>query len=158
MKRQLIILFTVIAIATSIYAFNGLDFKAELTGAEEVPPVGTGTTAEAKFKVNAAQTEIEFELEIEDGVDVLGIAGAHLHCAPSGVNGPVVVFLAGAVPGGFDEDVEIKGTLTVANIVNTSCGSTIPQLVQSMINGNVYVNVHSNAFPSGVVRGQVRPD
>ena len=142
-----------IGYAMPAHADNG-KFEAELTGAEEVPAVVTDTTGEAKFDVNFDETEIEFELEIEDAEGILA-GGAHLHCAPAGFNGPVVVFLAGAVPGGFDGEVQIEATLTVANIVNTSCGSTIAALVQSMRDGDVYVNAHSVDFPAGEIRGQV---
>ena len=135
-----------------------LEFQAELTGAEEVPPFVTATTGDAKFEVSPDQTQIEFELEIEDAVDILGVAGAHIHCAPAGQNGPVVVFLAGGVPGGFDGKVEIKGTLTGQNIINPVCGATLAELVQSMIDGDTYVNVHSNAHPGGEVRGQIAED
>ena len=135
-----------------------LEFKADLTGAEEVPPVDTDTTGEAEFEVNWAQTEIEFELEVEDGVDILAKPGAHIHCAPAGENGPIVAFLASDVPGGFDGEVEIKATLTDANIVNDACGTTIAALVQSMRDGNTYVNVHSAANPGGEIRGQIEEE
>lgn len=131
------------------------DFEAELTGAEEVPPVATATTGEARFDVNEAETAIRYELEVQQATDILGAAGAHIHCAPAGQNGPVVVFLAGALPGGLDGQVEIKATLTQANIVNDSCGATIAELVDSMEAGNTYVNAHSPAHPGGEVRGQI---
>lgn len=136
-----------------------LEFKADLTGDQEVPsPVVTETTGEARFKVNSALTEIKFELEIEDAVDILSAAGAHIHCAPADQNGPIVAFLAGEVPGGFDGEVKIEGTLTDANIINTACGATIAELVQSMKDGNAYVNVHSVANPGGEIRGQIAED
>lgn len=143
----------------SASAYGGdLEFKAKLTGAEEVPPVETDTTGKAKFEVNDDQTKVEFELEIEKAVNILGVAGAHIHCAPRGENGPVVVFLAGAVPGGFDGEVEIEATFTAANIVNNACGANIQELVQSMKAGSTYVNVHSPAHPGGEIRGQIEED
>ena len=133
--------------------FNDADFKAELTGAAEVPPVDTDTSGEAKFIV--AGDALDFELEINDATEILGAAGAHIHCAPAGQNGPVVAFLAGPVEGGFDGTVELKATLTDANIVNNACGADIAALVESMRNGDTYVNVHSPANPGGEVRGQI---
>lgn len=130
-------------------------FRATLSGAEEVPPVDTATTGEVKFKVDRMMTQIEFDLRLHDGVDLMAVAGAHIHCAPAGVNGPVVVFLAGAVPGGFDGEVRLRATVTEANIVNTACGATLAELVQSMQAGNTYVNVHTTANPGGEVRGQI---
>lgn len=159
MKR---ILFTTLILAVLLgvvgvaYADDGRQFRAKLTGAEEVPPVDTDARGEVKFKVNESQTEIKFELELKDATDILGAAGAHIHCAPVGSNGPIVAFLAGPVTGGFDGNVEIKATLTAANITNPACGATIEELVTSMRNGNTYVNAHSPAHQGGEIRGQIR--
>lgn len=134
---------------------NGWRFGARLTGEQEVPPVETETTGRARLRVNQDRTEIQFHLEVRRAVDVFAVAGAHIHCAPPGENGPVILFLAGAVPGGLDGRVRAAGTLSDANIVDTSCGSTISEIVDSMLAGNTYVNVHSAAHPGGVVRGQI---
>jgi hypothetical protein len=139
---------------------NGLKFKAELSGEEEVttPPGGvdTETTGEAKLRFNSARTELEFELEVEDGIRV---TQAHIHCAPEGQNGPVVVFLAGFHDKGWDVDGDWIGdaTATDANIftLNTPCGNTLATLAQAMADGNAYVNVHTVANPAGEVRGQI---
>ena len=148
----IIILFV---LASTTIADNGRSFKADLTGAEEVPPLETDTTGRAHFVVNSGETEIKYKLDIKNAEAILGAAGAHIHCAPTGVNGPVVAFLAGSVSGGFDGQVGIEATLTSANIVNNACGATIAELVQSMRDGNTYVNVHSVANPGGEVRGQI---
>lgn len=137
-------------------SFATADFVAELSGDNEVPPVSTDATGEAKFTVDG--NEVHFELEVEDGENVFGAAGAHIHCAPEGANGPVVVFLAGAVPGGFDGDIEVKATFDGDNIVNTVCGATIAELVESMESGDAYVNVHSTQNPGGEIRGQIEAD
>ena len=133
-----------------------LEFKAELSGAEEVPmPVVTDTTGEAKLEVDAGRTRIDYELEIEDGENVLGAAGAHIHCGPAGMNGPVAAFLTGMLPGGVNGELQIKATLSQANVMPTACGSTLSELVDAMLDGQTYVNVHSSDFPGGVVRGQI---
>jgi len=134
--------------------FDEADFRAELSGAAEVPPVETDTAGEAKFIVRG--DSIDFELEIVDADAILGFAGAHIHCAPAGVNGPVVAFLAGEVAGGFDGTVEVKATLTEANIVNDACGATVAELVESMRSGDTYVNAHSFDHQGGEVRGQIQ--
>ncbi len=161
MMRKLI---TLIAAMVTLLALTGpahglprgvSNFRADLSGAEEVPPVETDTTGTAKFKVRG--DSIEFKLDIKNADNILGAAGAHIHCAPAGENGPVVAFLAGAVPGGFDGRVKLAGTLTADNIVNPACGTDIAELVDSMRAGDTYVNVHSADVPSGEVRGQIRP-
>ena len=130
-------------------------FRAVLTGDQEVPnPVVTTTTGRAFVLVNQAETAAEFHLHVSDGV---GITQSHIHCAPAGVNGPVVVFLAGFHSAGLDIDGKwiSNATFTQDSIVNTTCGSTIAELVQSMRDGNTYVNVHSVANRGGEVRGQL---
>jgi len=81
----------------------------------------------------------------------------HIHCALVGVNGPVVVFLAGLHAAGLDIDGKWVSNATITNtsIVNTLCGATVAALAESMRNRNTYVNVHSVAHPGGEVRGQV---
>lgn len=139
---------------------DDLEFEAVLTGANEVPPNASETTGKAELEVNSDQTMIEFELEVEDGINIFGEAGAHIHCGAVGVNGPIVAFFAARVQGGFDGRVQVEATLTAANIVNitTPCGATLEALVQSMRDGNAYVNVHTNEFPGGVIRGQIEED
>jgi glucose/arabinose dehydrogenase len=137
-------------------------FEVELSGDEEVPPVMTETTGKFEIEFNDDFTEADFELEVEDG---MAITQAHLHCAPAGTNGPIVVFLFGFIPGGFDVDGELaKFTLTDANVaaVGASCVPTIgmeienlADLAQAIQDGNIYVNVHSVANPGGEVRGQL---
>lgn len=145
-----------LSIPLQIYADNAVNFQVALSGDNEVPPIVTDTTGSATFHVNRDWTEIRFKLDVRDADNVLGAAGAHLHCAPSGANGPVVVFLAGSFPPGYDGDIQLRGTLTDESILNPDCGENIAELVDSMLTGNVYINVHSTNVPSGVVRGQVQ--
>lgn len=161
MKRQLAAAVGLIGLmAFSGVAYGGgLRFKAELSGDQEVIPVETDARGDAKFLVNWTETEIEFEFEVKNGEGILGAVGAHIHCAPRGENGPIAVFLAGqAAPGGFQGKVEMKGTFTGSQLAVTACGTTIAELVSSMLGGNTYVNVHSVANPPGEVRGQIELD
>jgi hypothetical protein len=79
------------------------EFKAKLTGAEEVPPVDTAARGQVELKVNRDQTQIEFDLTIERATAIL-CSRAHIHCAPKVQNGPVVAFLAGPVTGVLTEN------------------------------------------------------
>lgn len=154
--NAILVLLILIAFATISFADADRNFKADLTGADEVLSVDTDTTGKAKFKVNKDFTKIKFKLEIKNAFKILGAAGAHIHCAIEGQNGPVVAFLAGVVEGGFDGKVKIEATLTDANIVvEAGCGGSIAELVDSMEDGMTYVNVHSIDNPDGEVRGQI---
>jgi hypothetical protein len=43
-------------------------------------------------------------------------------------------------------------------LANTDCGNTTAALIASIEEGRVYANVHSEAFPGGIVRGQLALD
>ncbi len=129
-------------------------FEAILTGDEEVPPVDTEMTGEVSIEFDAKFTAAKFTLTVNDGVRV---QQAHIHCGGPGVNGPIVVFLAGFHAPGWDVNGQWIDNVqfTNANIVNTTCGATLKQLAQSMEAGNIYANVHTVAHPGGEIRGQM---
>ncbi len=137
-------------------AAAGDRFRAELSGAEEVPPVDTNATGEFRIKFNDEETAAEFRLTVNDGVRV---QQAHIHCGEVGVNGPIIIFLAGLHLPGWDVDGRWVSNTTVTNenIVNTSCGSTLAEIAQSMRDGRTYANVHTKAHPGGEIRGQIVP-
>jgi len=129
------------------------EFSAKLKGSNEVPPVVTDTTGNAEFKVNKAETKLKYSLTIKKGDE---IKVAHIHCAPAGMNGPVILWLLDTgMVGALDGKVKIAATLTDDKIVDDTCGDTISKIVDSMKMGKTYVNVHSTDVPSGEVRGQI---
>jgi hypothetical protein len=158
-------LLALLVLSSTAYGEEARHFQADLTGAQEVPPVTTRTEGEITVNFNRDRTAAKFRLNVEDGV---AVTMAHLHCAPAGVNGPVVAFLFGNVPGGFDVDGRLaKFTLTNANItaVGANCVPTIgkqitnlAELAQAMQEGKIYANVHTIAHPGGEIRGQIEVD
>lgn len=146
---------TALASSASAGGNGAVILRADLSGNEEVPPVETDTSGTAKFRVNPNSDEINFQLKVKNGVDLLAVAGAHIHCAPAGMNGPVVAFLAQPTPGGVDGKLKVSGSIGDDDIINDACGATVDELVDSMEAGQAYVNVHSSANPAGEVRGQI---
>jgi len=156
-------IFATVAVLFTVVVYAGMAnadelFKATLTGDQEVPPVATDTTGKAFFRLNKAEDEIEIQLHVNDGVR---ITQSHIHCAPAGVNGPIVIFLAGLHAAGLDIDGKWVSNATIkdTSIVNraTACGATLSDIVAAMRSGNTYANVHSVAHPGGEVRGQIEP-
>ena len=127
----------VLALA-NIAADGGRRFTVEMTGAAEAPgpgdPDGSGT---AVFRLNYGQGEICYELTVS-GIDPA--TAAHIHVAPAGSPGPVVVPLAAPTSGTSSGCVEVARDLIKAIIQNPEA---------------YYVNVHNPAFPPGAVRGQL---
>jgi hypothetical protein len=128
-----------------------------LSGENEVPAITSSVTGTATVDLLEDGT-IGYAMTLvnPDGVLLLGAAGAHIHCGASGMNGPVVAFLAQPVDGGLlTSPLEVSGVLDDSSIVNAACGSTIAMLYASIKAGGAYINVHSTENPAGEVRGQI---
>jgi len=100
---------------------------------------------------------------------------AHIHLAPPGMNGPIVVWLypsTAPVPltpptGPIDPGPIAEGTITAANLVGPLAGRSLEDLVSALNNDSAYVNLHTNDgvaptntgpgdFPGGEIRGDIR--
>lgn len=120
---------------------GGRPLRATLTGAAEVPvpgdPDGSGT---ALVTLNPGQGVVCFRIEVAN--ITLPALAAHIHSAPAGVPGPVVVpFVA---PG--------------ADGTASGCTSDVDRdLILDILRNPAayYVNVHTTDFPGGAVRGQL---
>ena len=132
-------------------------FHATASGREEVPPNDSRGRGTATFKLSDDGTAISYRLIV---ANIENVTQAHIHIAPPGVNGPVVVFLFGFVAGGVTENgLLAEGTITQADLIARPAigfGGTMAELLAAMRSGNAYVNVHTVAIPAGEVRGQVR--
>ena len=136
----ILIALTVLAL-TSIAADGGRKFTTTLTGAAEVPgpgdPDGSGT---ASLTLNPGQGEVCFEISLS-GISLPANAG-HIHEAPAGVRGPVVIPLF-LTP---DADGLISGCVSADR-------EGIKEIIQHP--EEYYVNVHNTEFPDGALRGQL---
>lgn len=110
--------------------------KASLAGGEEVPPINVPGSGSGSFRVAEDGT-------ISGSVTTKDVQGtmAHIHRAAKGANGPVIVPLA---KDGDTYSVPAGRKLT-------------PQQMDELKAGNLYVNVHTNRYKGGEVRGQLQP-
>lgn len=109
--------------------------KAKLSGDQEVPPVATLGSGTAVFLLHGNGTVSG--MLVTEHID--GVA-AHIHQAPPGKNGPVVIPLTKT------EDHKwrpAKGARLTA------------EQVQALSKGELYVNVHTKDHPGGEIRGQL---
>jgi hypothetical protein len=128
---------------------NEEEFRAALSGANEVPPTGSAATGTATFE--REDTRVQFKVEVNN---LTAVTMAHIHSGAAGTNGPIRVNLfLGPTTGA------VNGTLAEASFTATEVlGITYDALLAEMRAGNAYVNVHSVAFPTGEIRGQVQLD
>ena len=135
MKRYAFALLLVALVAPAVVAQEL--FRANLTGAAEVPPCdadGTGTAL-----VTITGTTVSYTITVAN-ID-LPPTGQHIHSGAAGVNGPIVVNLPGT---------------WVGNTLTGSTTTTTAQAAAIIANpSGFYVNVHTSACPGGAVRGQL---
>jgi len=126
--------------SSALAADGGRPLATTLAGANEVPgpgdPDGSGT---ATLTLNQGQGEICFAITVSN--IALPATGAHIHAAPVGVAGSIVVVLAAP---------DASGT-------SSGCVSADPGLIKAIRQdpSAYYVNVHTTEFPAGAVRGQL---
>ncbi|WP_423128872.1 CHRD domain-containing protein [Gaoshiqia sp. Z1-71] len=138
-------------------AKKAMIFKAHLSGNQEVPAVETTATGEAVFLLNKDGDALTFKLIV---ANIDNVRMAHIHLAPAGVNGGVVVWLYPSAPPfqlipGTTNGILAEGTITEANFSGALLGQPFSELVSAMSAGNAYVNVHTDAYPGGEIRGQI---
>ena len=122
---------------------EGRPFATTLTGAAEVPGPGDPDASGTAFiALNQGQGEVCFDLSWA-GIDGT-VTAAHIHVGAATVAGPVVVPLfAGAFAGTDSASACVAG-------VSEELIKAIRQDPE-----NYYVNIHSDVFPAGAVRGQL---
>ena len=107
-------------------------------GSEETPANNSPATAFGRLVLTADRKQLLYE------VHVSGLSGdptaMHLHMAPRGTPGSVIIPLA--IPAGGE----------AVGCVDVPAGADAALLSQGM-----YLNIHTGNFPAGEIRGQVVP-
>lgn len=115
---------------------NKVNFTAAINGSSEVPT--TPSTANGTFTGTLDKTTRVLTYKVE--YSGLTPTAGHLHRGAPGVNGPVVV--------GFDANAvktsPVQGTATLRQT-----------FADSLMAGQVYVNLHTTAYPGGEIRGNI---
>ncbi len=123
---------------------GGRPLTATLSGANEVTgagvpgvgdPDGTGS---ARVTVNPGQGQLCYDITV---ANIDAPTRGHIHEAPAGRNGPIVVEFFEA-----NEPSALSGCVSVTRELALEILQT-PE--------DYYVNVHNRAFPAGAVRGQL---
>jgi len=113
------------------------EIKVVLSGGQEIPPVTTSGSGVATISVGADQS-------VRGSVTVTGMSPtvAHIHMAPAGTSGPIVIPLV----------------QTADNVWSIPEGAKLTDAqYETYKAGNLYYNVHSAAYKGGEIRGQIKP-
>lgn len=139
--------------------------RAKLDGLQEGPSISTDATGSFRAKFIRRAETIEFKLSYA-GIET-PVRFAHIHFAERHVNGAIVVWLCdntGNSPIAVDPCPEgagtVEGAITPADVSGAPeqgiDAGEFHELIEAINAGATYVNVHSDAFPSGEIRGQIR--
>lgn len=140
MRKLLVVMGTVALVALTAIPVGAGDvasYTVDLDGASEVPPADPDGTGTVTLQLGTVSNEV-----CVDELTFANIATPtlfHIHEAPVGVNGPIVVDLVPAltsVPYCAVVDAALMAELITA-----------PE--------GFYLNIHNQDFPGGVIRGQL---
>jgi Cu/Zn superoxide dismutase len=111
-----------------------MNFTADLTAGAEVPPTDSQATGTADVTVDTDAMTVSWTVEVKDlsGDPV----AAHIHGpAATDENAPPVIDMSEAIMAG-DADIS-------------------QEQIDAMKDGKYYVNVHTEKYPDGEIRGQL---
>jgi hypothetical protein len=134
--RLLVTALAVAGLAVGAHSALANDMKVTLSGDHEVPPVKTQAHGSGTISVKDDKS-------VSGSIKVTGMTAtaAHIHEAPAGKNGGVIIPLTKS---GDGFAVPAGAKLTDAQY-------------DAFKKGDLYVNVHSAANPGGEIRAQLKP-
>lgn len=126
----------VVSACSMFPSMSGDTNKVTLTGASEVPAVTTPATGTGTIMI-AADGSVTGSMTVTGMAPTMG----HIHQGAVGINGPVIV--------PFTQS---------GNVFTAPAGAKLTEAQLAAYRaGNLYVNVHSAAHPSGEIRAQLKP-
>lgn len=121
-------------------AAQGLAFDGWLNGAQSVPASKSSAYGVVNVWLNTSWDTLSYNV-VMNGLSGAA-ASAHFHNAAQGQNGGVLANLTDAIEGN-----QITGEVTGTELTD--------ELIMALVSGDAYVNIHTNNFPSGEIRGQI---
>ena len=145
---------TSFAVMQQIQAQDGDSIITYLSGNEEVPPNVSNASAWAKFQSVDNGSQLAYSVSI---IGLKEITGAHIHNGIKGQNGDIVAVLS---KGKTAEDagnatISWKGNITKDDLQGPLKDKEISDLITLMRNSSTYVNVPTEEYKDGAIRGQI---
>ena len=126
-------------------------FTATLSGSANK----SNSTGTAKFLVNDNNSQISYWINV---TGIKKINQVHVHNGTTGQNGDIVVSLLSnlksAKGNATPPKIGFNGNITKSDLRGPMQGKKISDLITLMGNGSAYVNIHTDKFPKGAIRGQ----
>ena len=147
--------FSIVLNSAKVQAQEGQTFSASLSGKDEVPPTESNSTGTAKFKVDENSSQVSYWVNV---TGIKKINQAHIHNGTEGQNGDIVVTLTknkSAKGNDGPPNIGFSGNITKDDLQGPLKDKELTDLVSLMSDGNAYVNVHTDKYPDGAIRGQI---
>lgn len=132
-------------------------FRGVVSADQEVatPPVDSDARGHVRVAISTEDSTIRVQVTV---THLTGPAtGAHLHLGAPGTNGEIVVDLSSAITQHNPHGAKIQATL-MGSAVEGSLGTErdpLGALLRALRAGDIYFNVHTEAYPGGEARGQL---
>jgi len=114
--------------------------SATLSGASEVPAVTTEANGNAFLRLNLNNGHLRGYIQTIG----ITVTSAHIHQGKEGATGAPIVTL---------EIVSTTGDSTLIKVPDNT--NVKKEQIKAILNKGAYVNIHSDAFPAGEIRGQL---
>jgi hypothetical protein len=152
-RLRLATLAALVIAAISSCASSGLsapEVLVTLQGSSEIPPNNSTAAGKASFWVHSDRT-------LNGVVETSGMSStaAYLYVGGAGETGPVVMALVRA---GSDGPVGLESApVSSAGWSTPRSARFTEEQYRAYLSGQVYLNVHSERYPEGELRAQLRP-
>jgi hypothetical protein len=133
----------IVAAISSQVAFAGRPLVATLNGANEVPPAGAGSGT-ALIRLNQGRNRVCYTITVTGVASPVTVA--HIHQGAAGIAGPPIVSFSNLQP--------LSSGKAATGCEEGVPGETIKAIRQRP--DQYYVNVHTEQYPGGAIRGQLR--
>jgi len=145
-----------IALAAAPASAQSFTLTANLSGAGELTAttaaVNTGAFGDCTAVVDLTAQQLTYSVRVFNLPS--GVTASHIHVGAPGTAGPVVVNFAPVA--NSSNDFGFTGTVAFsAFVLRPDQGiRSSDDMVQAILGGNSYCNVHSTVNPGGEIRGQ----
>jgi len=159
MKRQLLVLLALSSILSGGARAATVTYASGFSGGLEAPPSGSGGSGSLSLAYDASASTLTVML------DFSGLTGtttaAHIHCCSGpGVNSGVAValtgFVTGVTAGTYSSLFDLSDQSIYSSSFLSASGGTAAAaemaLATALASDQIYVNIHTTAFPGGEIR------
>jgi len=171
MKKTILI---AMSLATALVAGSAIandgkrNFNVRADGFQEVP-VAIFTTGRATLRLRDQGDHFVYRLRFRNLIgNIENSLGAHIHFGRPGINGGILAFVCGTniLSGPADTPLcisdgqgngEVRGIISAEDILEVGAqgfpANDIDAFRQAVQAGAAYLNIHTDAFPAGEIRG-----